>query len=408
MGTVQALICMFYRLPPAGEPVIIPGDRTGPLDSEGLFGPYVPRFYGSATSALAASLVAAMARVPVSAPEVLLPAYGCPALVSAVLLAGASPRLVDLECDRPWMDLDRLGAALGPNTVAVVGVDLFGIAERYTEIRKVISGTGVVLIQDSAQALPPPGDARWLGDYVVLSFGRGKPVSLLHGGAVLAREGDLARLLSPPPPAAAGGGNQGGRASRARLYNLLSTAWFYWLPAGLPFLGLGETRYRPLAAIEAADPLLMEWLPVNVRAHWRRSDEPQRAIHALLAEAADSRFVDLPAVCAGDGAAVRLLRYPVLIGDPFMRQRLFRCLRHRGLGVSAMYPSALPGVLGLERMFSGVSCPQADSFASKIMTLPVHSRVRTRDIQAMGVCFNHAGANPRAADSRGTRSDAAS
>ena len=388
---------MFYRLPPAGERILVPEDRSVSPDPGALFAPYIPYFYGSATSALAASVVAAIARARTLAPEVLLPAYGCPDLVSAVLFAGARPRLVDLERDRPWMDLDRLRAALGPNTVAVVGVDLFGIPERYPEIRGTIAGTGIVLIQDSAQALPPPTDAHWLGDYVVLSFGRGKPVSLLHGGATLVREDGLARALPLPSRQAAAGPGRLRMASRAKLYNLLSSAWLYWLPAGLPFLGLGETRYRPLTSIESADPLLMEWLPVNVRAHWRRGDERQRAIHDMLTESADNRIVDLPWACAGDAPAFLLLRYPILVSDPVVRRRLFRCLGRCGLGASMMYPSALPGVPGMGRLFEGVSCPQADAFARKIVTLPVHCRVRKRDIQRMRDCLAHAGADCGAA-----------
>ena len=370
--------------------MIIPrGRAVSPVSGE-LFAPYAAHFYGSATAALAASLVAAIARLQVTSPEVLLPAYGCPALVSAVLFAGARPRLIDLEPDRPWMDLDRLRAALGPDTVAVVGVDLFGIPERYSKIRQAIAGTGVVLIQDSAQALPPPADERWLGDYVVLSFGRGKPVSLLHGGAVLVREEKLTRELPLPPPQAISGPVRSRLALHAVLYNLLSSAWLYWLPAGLPFLGLGETRYRPLTSIEAADPLLREWLPINIHAYWRRSDERQRAIYGMLADSADDRIVDLPKACVGGAPAFRLVRYPILVNDPDVRQRLFHCFGHLGLGASAMYPSALPGVRGLERYFGDVSCPQADSFARRIVTLPVHSRVQKRDLQRMRGCLAQA------------------
>ncbi len=405
MGTVAALTRIFYRLPPAGEPVIIPGYDTGVTDADAVFAPYSACFYGSATSALAASLVAAVARTDTSTPEVLLPAYGCPALVSAVLFAGARPRLVDLEPDRPWMDLDALRSALGRHTAAVVAVDLFGIPERYAAIREVLADTGVVLIQDSAQALPPPNDSGWAGDYVILSFGRGKPVSLLHGGAVLAQEENLLCAL-PRPPEAGARRTHGSLVSRARLYNLLSSAWLYWLPAGLPFLGLGQTHYRPLAAIEAADPELMEWLPINLRAHWRRNESHQLAIQAILGDWANACIVDLPQACGWEGANFRLLRYPLLVCDARVRERLFRCCARRGLGASAMYPLTLPRVAGLEQIFAGVSCPQADSFAKRIMTLPVHSRVRPSDIQTMRECFADAGIGTRVVDPKRISSNA--
>ncbi|MEO1172677.1 MAG: DegT/DnrJ/EryC1/StrS family aminotransferase, partial [Myxococcota bacterium] len=86
-------------------------------------------FYSSGTSALAAAVQLAVKDGPAH-PEVLIPAYGCPALVAAVEHAGARPRLVDLEADRPWMSLDALRAAHSPRVAAVVAVPFLGIPER--------------------------------------------------------------------------------------------------------------------------------------------------------------------------------------------------------------------------------------------------------------------------------------
>ena len=56
-------------------------------------------------------------------------------------------------------------------------------------LRPLADAAGAVLIEDSAQAFPRDGGGDfWQGDLVVLSFGRGKPVSLLGGGAVLYRD----------------------------------------------------------------------------------------------------------------------------------------------------------------------------------------------------------------------------
>ena len=74
-------------LPPAGEPCYI---GTDPAATERLlqqWRPYQAGFYASGTAALAAAVSAALAVRP-GRRRVLLPGYGCPALVSAVLHAG--------------------------------------------------------------------------------------------------------------------------------------------------------------------------------------------------------------------------------------------------------------------------------------------------------------------------------
>ena len=377
---------MFYQLPPAGERIVLKRGRR----AEELFAPFAVRFYGSGTAALAAALKASIVSSKIYAPEVVLPAYGCPDLISAVLCAGARPRLVDLMPNRPWMDIDRLRSAICADTVSVVAVDLFGIPERYDEIRALLHGRGIALVQDSAQALPRPEEGQWHGDYVVLSFGRGKPVSLMGGGAVLFRDPDLGETL-PGPSAQL-------RATisdvfkfrlKALVYNTLISPQLYWFPAKLPFLGLGETRYEPLDAVGPASPILNDFLPANVNEYWHRLDTVQNKLGAVIADVSNGQLLDLVKSCYESGRVPRLLRYPVLVGDTALRDRLFQVLDREGLGVSRMYPATLPYIRGLENILRKKSetYPNAEAFARRILTFPIHSQVCERDLQRMHACM---------------------
>ncbi len=214
---------MFYQLPPAGNPVCLSHRGAGESLLRDVFHPYTPEYYSSGTAALAASIIAAIRLKGVDAPEVILPAYGCPDLVSAAVFAGAKTVLVDLVRDRPWMDLDQVSLHINTHTVAVVAVSLFGIPERMEELRLVLDQHGVVLIEDSAQAFPrKPGAGFWSGDLVVLSFGRGKPVSLLGGGAVLFRDRELGVHLAAVTGSTAGAARM---RLRAAIYNLMISPW---------------------------------------------------------------------------------------------------------------------------------------------------------------------------------------
>lgn len=94
---------MFYQLPPVGHPVRLSDGHYDDSLLQAVFSPYSPRFFDSGTAALAASILVSISKKATPEPEVILPAYGCPDLISAVVYAGAKPVLVDLE-EKPSMD----------------------------------------------------------------------------------------------------------------------------------------------------------------------------------------------------------------------------------------------------------------------------------------------------------------
>lgn len=379
---------MFYQLPPVGNPVRLaceyPSDNLITIFGDA----YQPYYFASGTAALAAAITAAIRLKVTDEPEVILPAYGCPDLISAAVFAGAKPVLVDLEANRPWMNLEQLSATINEKTVAIIAVGLFGISERLEQLRPLAEKAGALLIEDSAQAFPTSNERDiWKGDLVVLSFGRGKPVSLLGGGAVLHNTGnlradELTRLLSE-----ANSQSEGGRKSRiaywlkAKLYNGMISPRLYWLPKSLPFLHLGETRYHTLDSLEGIDPIRLSMLPSNVKAYQHDSMGTQKKL-AVMLDTLDldrSGIIDLPRACK-IGKVRRLLRYPLLV-ESESRDQFYVRLQKRGLGSSLMYPQTLPNIPGLEALLSGQgSFPEAEAFAKRILTLPTHSRVGQADI----------------------------
>lgn len=374
---------MFYQLPPVGNPVHFSVDDHPERSLNTFFSPYLQRYYSSGTAALAAAITAAIRKKNVEHPHVLLPAYACPDLISATVFSGAKPVLVDLEPNRPWMDMEQLSASIGSNTVAIVCVNLFGIAERVSQIRAVTEQTGTVLIEDSAQAFPAnEASDFWNGDLVVLSFGRGKPVSLLGGGAVLFRDSKFDDLL---PAVVEHKSNVLYKRIlfqlKVGLYNQVISPRLYWLLQSMPFLHLGETRYHPLSEIEAMDPARLAVLPANIATFQNNDMRVQNAFVRMLEEidSAETGVIDLPGVCQAPRER-RLLRYPLLV-EASIRDKLYRQLRRSGLGPSVMYPAALPGISGLETLLSGQGpFPAAEAFATGVLTLPTHGHVREHDI----------------------------
>ena len=375
---------MLRHLPPVGNAVTL---RAGKGWGTPAFPPWRSHWYGSGTAALAAALVAAKVAMPRGSSQpwqVILPAYGCPDLVAASRYAGLEVILCDLAPGLPYLDLQRLSQLLSARTAAVVAVDLCGIPERHAELRRVIAGgagSRALLIEDAAQAYPPgPGVApAWQGDLVVLSFGRGKPVSLLSGGALFCPPDSAVAKRLPPPS---------GRPLplwrswlAATGYNLLRRPWLYWLPARLP-LGLGATRYHPLPALEAPGRAINRWLPANLArvpvasAMLRRWRE-----HLGKAGMLERGVIDLADAC-GCPPDSSLLRYPLLLPMQPARESIAEAAR---LGVSRLYGESLSDLgdvrphLGSQ---TGESVESARDFAARLITLPLHDQVRDRDMRA--------------------------
>jgi hypothetical protein len=261
-------------------------------------------------------------------------------------------------------------------------------------LREIAEANSVLLIEDSAQAFPVQNDGTfWSGDLVVLSFGRGKPVSLLGGGALLFNE-KIAADFFP--------GNVGKPRdtystqvlfrAKAGLYNSMITPGMYWIPQSLPFLHLGETRYKPLTGIDVMDSVRRGLLAVNIAKYQQDSASAQTSLATLMQEPgiAGKGLVNLPAICRLPQHQ-RLLRYPLLV-DPEMRESIYRRLRCAGLGPSIMYPAALPGIPGTGALLKlQGTFPVADDFARRLLTLPTHSRVRGVDIGKMRQALNLSG-----------------
>ena len=71
-----------------------------------------------------------------------------------------------------------------------------GLHEDTTQLGEICTDNELLLIYDCAQWFPLEEGYAWPGDFNTISFGRGKPVGLLHGGAVIPGNSELEKLVS--------------------------------------------------------------------------------------------------------------------------------------------------------------------------------------------------------------------
>ncbi|MGM0767455.1 MAG: DegT/DnrJ/EryC1/StrS family aminotransferase [Pseudomonadota bacterium] len=369
---------MLGKLRPVGSRVPLPSSETVPLPwAEN----YTAEYCASGTDALALAVGLAVLRKPdVANPEVIIPAYGCPDLVAAILCQGAKPVLVDLVRDAPLMDSQRLLDALTERTVAVVGAGLLGIPERLDVLADICRENSLSLIEDSAQCFPPQSADLPLADFVVLSFGRGKPINLMGGGALLYR-GTLSenqqQFLGRQPTETVITGLRW-RLKRY-LFNLLLTRTGFGLLERIPFLGLGRTRFQPHKGITRRNlpSGLLHGALIDHAARPLPHKQYEQELRGLESEGwllfGSSRFAMNPAISR--------LRFGVLVPDRGLRDSAVSALNAAGIGANGLYEVALPDLEGLSSLMPPAEFPVASEFAGRLLTLPSHEDVTQRDVK---------------------------
>lgn len=318
--------------------------------------------------------------------EVVLPAYTCFSVPSAVVAAGLRVRLVDVD-EMGRIDPSDLDSVALENAAALVVCSLFGLPEPIGLVMHRANAAGTALVDDAAQSLGArdrSGPVGGRGEVGVLSFARGKPVGALGGGA-------LAWSQAPPGPPVSSALQGGGRiaaTSRALAFDLALWPPLFRLLAALPALGIGETHFDPdfpRGPITAGALALLEQLLPRAARDAERRARSARELALAMRELEGWR----PLVSRTDDQPV-YPRLAVLAPSGCARDRALEALTSLGAGASKMYPSSIDAIPELRPNLVGArEFPGARSFASRILTLPTDGRLRGVLLeQALGVLRN--------------------
>jgi hypothetical protein len=152
--------------------------------------------------------------------------------------------------------------------------------------------------------------------------------------------------------------------------SVLISPLLYWLPAGLPFLKLGETTFHedfPVHRMSGFQALLLH--------KWRQRLAALDTVRRANAADFSSQFGDAPGAPEG----IAYLRFPLVLADPARKQTLLRERDGESLGISPMYPTSIGAVRQLRGRLREYDFPRADAVARSLITLPTHPLVTARD-----------------------------
>lgn len=341
---------------------------------------------GTSALRLALELLHEEGRAPIA-----LPAYACYDVATAAVGANVPVVLYDVDPVTLSPDFGSLDDAVSAGAGALVVAPLFGIPVDWDEIRSRTTRHGVTVVEDAAQS----HGARWRGDplgrhgdLVVLSFGRGKGWTGGSGGALLGRSDAwdermerLAYRIAPQHR-----GKEMANLGRALSQWLLARPYLYGIPSALPWLGLGETRWKDPRApaalgISAAAVALATREAADRETRVRRENgrhlrELFESRQAVGRRGAPFQFISPPL-----GGEAGYLRFPVLASSRASRPTFGPPPEARKLGAVPGYPTTLEDLDPLRPLLApnGSGVPGATQLAQSLTTLPTHSLMSTRD-----------------------------
>lgn len=336
----------------------------------------------SGTSALQLAIRVATGGGGPARPVVALPAFTCFEVATAAVGADVDVVLYDLLPDSLAPDPESLERALRTGARVVVISPLFGIPAAWDEVTAQLARYGATMIEDAAQGHGASWRGRPLGSFgmlSVLSFGRGKGWTGSGGGALLMRGSPataritrtLLSTFSEPASRALA------RALTALAQWSLGRPALYGIPAAVPSLGLGRTRYREPTPPRAIDAFSARLLLATAGAANREAAVRRDTARQLCLRLAATNAVRPTAVPAGGEAG--FLRLPVrLVAD---RAVLSALPLGRRLGISRTYPVPLHTLPAIrERLRGSGAYPGAVALAKELLTLPTHSLVTRAEL----------------------------
>ena len=268
--------------------------------------------------------------------EVITVAHTAVATVAAIVAAGATPVIVDV--DRAYFTLDPAGldAAITDRTRAVMPVHLYGQAADMPDVLATCRTRGLIVVEDVSQAHGARSRGQRLGSLGAAGVFSCYPTKNL--GAI----GD-AGLVTTDDAALAG------RVRELRQY------------------GWRETAVSQSAGTNSR---LDELQAAVLRRKLQRLDESngrRRAIAARYLEALEDLPLDLPGLRPGDEHVYHLFVIEVDDRDGFREH-----LRQRGVATGIHYPVAChqqPGFRDLVEVRGPL--PHTEALASRVVSLPM-------------------------------------
>ena len=347
--------------------------------------------------------------------EVLIPAFTCYSVPSAIVRAGLKIRLCDIDASTLDFDFDQMATILSqfistaqnksnenssassnailessePSSrlLAIIPTHLFGLSADLERVRKLVDGYRVVIVEDAAQAFGGECNGKklgTLGDVNFFSLGRGKSFTTVEGGIILTNREDIAGAIGRIKRSIPG---YKINESLKLILHAIALAFFvhprlFWFPKLFPFLKLGETIYDPNFEIRT-----MSFFQAGMTRGWQGKLTRIKKIRAgsarqcldLIRATRNDELIPMSCKPNSDQIYANLIRFPLRTIDASTREKILEESDRKGLGIMGTYPDAINGIEELKNEFLEKPFLMAKEQADSLITFPVHPFVTQKD-----------------------------
>jgi dTDP-4-amino-4,6-dideoxygalactose transaminase len=309
--------------------------------------------------------------------EVIVPAYTCYSVPAAVSKAGLKPRLCDVDPATLSMDPEALRKFDFSRVLAIISANLYGIPNDLQILETIARDNGVWMLDDGAQALGATQAGRpvgGFGDVGLYSFDKGKNITSLEGGALVASHAELAAALDRRHAQlpAASLSHTATTIVKLAAYATLLPPTMYGVVRKLPGLGLGRTPYDETYPLQKYSGTLAGFAATLLGKLPQLTRGRREQAEAMSKELSTITGVQLISSPDSQSAYARL---PFLVSDASRRAVILERLEAAGIGATASYPNALCDVpeVAAKLPESDRNMSGARRVAASIVTLPTHA-----------------------------------
>jgi dTDP-4-amino-4,6-dideoxygalactose transaminase len=274
----------------------------------------------------------------------------------------------------------------------IVLPNLYGLPDDIASVRSRIPYE-VVIIDDACQSLLSTFDGQRIGlreeaALGVWSAGRGKALCSVGGGGVFCSESEGARELFELLEEEVSRLPSASRLEPIRKFaelfilKVLEHPNLFWIPAGIPFLGIGKVSCRYDFLSWRPSDTLLSYAQLQWENHLAKVKLTQQKVSSLE-EMLAGVLVKQPYLARGFDAVpgVVPIRYPVLCANEKQRNLILERSSLEGLGLSASYGKVLREFSEIQGNILDTNTDTAHLISKCLLTLPVHAAVKNSDMR---------------------------
>tara|TARA_Y100000590_G_scaffold452657_1_gene596215 strand:+ start:441 stop:1586 length:1146 start_codon:yes stop_codon:yes gene_type:complete len=336
---------------------------SGPISKnvEEKISKYLDSNYAVLTSSCTTALQVSLMAIGIKKnDEVITTPMSFIATSNAIILAGGTPKFVDVDPYTGLMDLKKLKKSISKKTKAIIPVHLYGQMTNIEAIKKITANRDIKIIEDSAHAFEAKMNGKSPGSFSsssALSFYATKAITCGEGGCLVTNEKTIYE-----------------KARKIILHGMdkapASRGSRFYSHYDMPNLGM-KCNLDDVSASLLIDQTEEKWIKENLQKRWLLDSKYRENLNGI-----EHFGITLhPTLKKEDSPYLFTLRIPE------KRDLFIRRLEEAGIGIAVNYrPIHLMEYYKKTFHYKNGDFPEAEKIGKQTLTIPSHGNLKDDEI----------------------------